>query len=368
MTDRRAEVMSRPRWSRRRRMMLWTVVAILVGAMVLPLTGYVYVAIDNAFAQQAKPESPSAAEQQTNPRANYWRAVREGYDGYTAASGPYTSDVLIQNGGQNWRQLRNQTVTNLTAWIMALALGAIALFVVLRGQVKLSHDRSGRTVERWNMQERVLHWYTAVLFIILSITGLSMLFGRAVLIPVLGYAGFSAYAGVARALHDYLGPFFVVGVVLEIVAWLRYALPEPTDAEWLRRGGGFFEKSGRHPSAGRINPGEKYLTFWIGLVLLGGAVSVTGIMLDFAYFGLSRETMQVSNVIHSIAGILWLSLMFGHMYLGAWGVEGTLEGMVNGRVSSEWAKEHHDAWYEREARKTEEQTAEKPGRGAPRPV
>lgn len=355
------------RWSRRRRMMLWSILLILAGAMVLPLTGYLYVAINDAVAQQAKPDTPSAADQQTNPRANYWRAVREGNDGYTAASGPYTSNVLIQNGGQNWRQLRNDVVTSISAWLMALTLGAIGAFALLHGPVKLQRGAtSGRSVERWNMNERVLHWYVAVLFIVLAITGLSMLFGRTVLIPLLGYTGFSVYATGARALHDYLGPFFVVGVLLQVIIWFRDALPEPSDAEWLRRYGGFFEK-GRHPSAGRINAGEKYLTFWIGLVLLGGAVSVTGILLDFAYFGLSREAMQISNVIHGLAAILWLSLTFGHIYLGAWGVEGALDGMTTGRVSSEWAKEHHDLWYEREGRKTEEAES-KEGRGAPRAV
>ena len=147
---------------------------------------------------------------------------------------------------------------------------------------------------------------------------------------MLGYEGFSAYAGVARALHDYLGPFIVVGVALDIFAWFKDALPEPSDGEWLRRGGGFFQKNGDHPSAGRINAGEKYLTYWIGVVLPVARSASTGILLDFAYFGLSRETMQVSNVVHAVASILWLSLMLGHIYLGAWGVEGTLEGMVNG--------------------------------------
>ena len=351
------------RWPRRRRMMLWSIAIVLVAAVVLPLTGYVYVAIDSAFAQQAKPETPSAADQQSNPRANYWRAVRQGYEGYTAASGPYTTNVLIQNGGQNWRQVRNGPIATLSAWIMALVAGAILAFALIRGQIKLSRRPSGRSVERWNLGERVLHWYTATLFIILAISGLSILFGRAVLIPLFGYDGFSAYASVAIALHNYLGPFFVVGVLIEIVAWFKDALPEKSDAPWLRQGGGMLKKGGGHPHAGRINAGEKYLTYWIGLVLLGGAVCITGILLDFPMLGQSRETMQVSNLIHGLASITWLSLMLGHIYLGAWGVEGALEGMTRGRVSVEWAKEHHDLWYNETGHKTEA-SDDKSGRAA----
>ena len=123
--------------------------------------------------------------------------------------------------------------------------------------------------------------------------------------------------------------------------------------EWLRRGGGLLSKNAPHASAGTINAGEKYVTFWFGLVLMGGAVCITGIIMDFPIFGQVRETMQTSNLIHGVAAMIWLSLILGHIYLGAWAVEGALSGMTNGRVSSEWAKEHHDLWYEREGRKTE---------------
>ncbi len=349
MSDQMARPKATTRWPRRRRMMLWTIATILVAAMLLPLSGYVYVAINDAQAQQA---GSSSADNQTNPRANYWRAVRQGYDGYTAASGPYTTNVLIQNGGQNWRQLRNGPLETYVVWILALVVAALFVFTIVYGKVKLAHAPSGRTVERWSTGERVLHWYTAILFIILAITGLSTLFGRTVLIPVLGYSGFAAWSSVAVALHNYLCPFFIVGVAIEIVSWIRYALPEATDAEWLRRIGGFFDKK-PHPSAGHINAGEKYLTFWLGLFVCGIAVSVTGVILDFPIFGQSRETMQISTLIHSGFAMTWLALQLVHIYLGVWGVEGALDAMSKGRVSTEWAKQHHDIWYEREGRKTE---------------
>ncbi len=344
---------------RRARIMLWSAAAIVVGALLAPLTGYVYVAIDQAMAQS------SAAEQQTNPRANYWRAVREGNEGYTAASGPYTTNVLIQNGGQNWRQLRNGPVAGILPWLLALVVLALGLFTVWRGQIRLDHRPSGRTVARWGLNERVLHWYTAILFIILAISGLSLLFGRAVLIPLLGLNGFGAYASVAIALHNYLGPFFMVGVLIEIVAWVKHALPEKTDWQWIKQGGGFFGR-GAHPHAGHINAGEKLLTFWVGLVVLGIAVCATGLIMDFPGFGQSRETMQVSNLIHGVASVIWVALMLGHMYLGSVAMEGTLDAMTKGRVSVEWAKQHHDLWYDEQRRKGIADEGGKAERPAPR--
>lgn len=360
MTRRKMKNVNVPdrRNAHRKRAALWTLVIILVGAIALPLGAHLYSGVASAQ-QQAAPGS------QTNPRANTWRAVRQGTEGYTSASGPYTTNSLVQNGGQNWRQVRNGPVAAISPWVLAAVVLALGLYALLRGQIKVEPRPSGRTVERWSFAERVLHWYTGTLFIILAITGLSLLFGRAVLIPVLGLKGNGAWAQFAMYVHNYLGPFFVVGVVLEIVAWIKHALPEKTDMEWLRQGGGMLGR-GAHPHAGHINAGEKIFTFWIGLFICGIIVSVSGLIMDFPNFGWTRETMQVANVFHAVAAVIWTALILGHIYLGAWGVEGALEGMWRGRVSVEWAKQHHDVWYEQAQRSGGAESAKKVPSGSPR--
>jgi formate dehydrogenase subunit gamma len=68
-----------------------------------------------------------------------------------------------------------------------------------------------------------------------------------------------------------------------------------------------------------------------------------------------------------VAAIIYISIILMHMYLGSIGVHGALDAMTKGRVSVEWAKEHHDLWYEEvkgEAEKTEGKTAG----GVPRPA
>jgi len=351
------------RRSRRRRIAVWSLLTILCGAMLLPFGGYLYVNAVQA-AQNAAPAG-SAAEQQTNPRANYWRAVRDGFQGYTAASGPYTTNVLIQNGGQNWRQLRDGPVAGLLSWLMALMVLGLGVYYVLHGPVKLTHPPSGRTVERFTFNERVLHWYTAVLFILLAITGLSLMLGRELLIPWMGLKAFAAYANFAIAVHNYLGPLFIVGVVLEILMWARIAIPSKVDVEWFKAGGGYFGHA--HPSAGKLNAGEKVFVFWTATVGMGILVSISGLVLNFPNLGFTRETMQNANLIHGIAAIIYVTIIIMHMYLGSIGVKGALDAMTSGRVSVEWAKEHHDLWYE-EVRGTAETTEGKSGSGMPRTV
>ena len=56
--------------------------------------------------------------------------------------------------------------------------------------------------------------------------------------------------------------------------------------------------------------------------------------------------MQYWHQVHAIAAVVWLVVFFGHAYIGTLGTEGALEGMTTGRVSVEWAKQHHDLWYD----------------------
>jgi len=56
--------------------------------------------------------------------------------------------------------------------------------------------------------------------------------------------------------------------------------------------------------------------------------------------------MQFMHQIHAIASIAWVVVFFGHVYIGTIGTEGAIDGMTTGRVSVEWAKQHHDLWYE----------------------
>jgi formate dehydrogenase subunit gamma len=108
--------------------------------------------------------------------------------------------------------------------------------------------------------------------------------------------------------------------------------------------------------------------FWI-IATVGVTVCITGLILDFPNFGQTRETMQLANLIHAVLAVIWISVAFGHIYIGTAGTEGAIEGMTTGRVSVEWAKQHHDLWYEEVRKKGGEEAEQvfKAGKGAPSP-
>jgi formate dehydrogenase subunit gamma len=279
--------------------------------------------------------------EQANPRANYWRAVRDGVSGYTAVDTP-EAGVLIQNGGENWRSIRNGPVVAYGAGLMGVFLLALILFHFIAGPARLAKGRSGQKIYRWSVFERVVHWFVAILFIILAITGLSLLYGRAVLIPIMGPAGFAAYAELAKVVHNYLGVFLSVGLVVMLLMWIKESLFTRVDWAWIKQGGGYLGSG--HPHAGRVNAGEK-IWFWV-LFFAGIGLIVSGLTLNFPNLGFDRFTMQAANVIHGVLGIVLVAFAFGHIYLGTFGNEGTFEGMVTGYVDKNWALQHHDLSYE----------------------
>lgn len=332
------------RKARKFRRMLWSVALVLGLSMALPLTGMLLSEgpAGQAVAQQAQAGDEAALRaRQEQQRRDFWRQARGGVEGYSAVTGP-EAGVLIQSGGDVWRSVREGPVKRWGGIILIATVVMLLAFHFIAGAVKLE-QRTGRTITRWSMFERVIHWYTAILFIILAITGLSILFGRTVLMPVMGKEAFAAWAGFAKPVHDWLAVPFVIGLVLMMVPWIKSSLPKAYDLEWLKSGGGYLDKS-KHPPAGFVNAGEK---IWFWFLFFGGIVLVaSGFFLLFPNFGFERSTMQLALVLHAISGIALIAFSLGHIYLGTIGNEGSLEGMITGEVDEAWAKAHHNLWYD----------------------
>ena len=55
--------------------------------------------------------------------------------------------------------------------------------------------------------------------------------------------------------------------------------------------------------------------------------------------------MQEANEFHIIAGLVWMAIAIGHIYIGTAGTEGAFQGMSTGYVTAEWAEQHHNLWF-----------------------
>ncbi len=315
----------------------------------------------SALAQQAgtgtdAEQQKAAAQAQPGNNAPVWREVRSGAPTNTSTVAGRETNVLIQPGarfltqkrfataGEAWREFRNGVVTFWGGWFVVFVCAVILALYFAKGPVKLHERPTGRKMLRFTEWERVIHWSTAISFCVLGLSGLTMLFGKYLVLPVVGYTLFGWLGNLAKNLHNFVAPFFIVSVIAMILIWLRDNLPRAVDAQWFGpKALGFFLR-GEHIPSGRFNGAEK-AWFWGAVLLLSVVMATSGLILLFPNFDQTRATMQDAWVWHASAAILYIAGALGHIYMGTIGVEGAYENMRTGYTDEVWAKEHHELWY-----------------------
>lgn len=297
----------------------------------------------------ADPATKNLAQEQANRRveqpgnnAPAWREVRGGDKSVYASVPGREVNVLIQSEGQEWRARRNGFWSIIAGWALVGLVVILALSQWLWGTTYLREAETGRKIPRFTDWERAVHWTAAITFSVLAISGLIMLFGKNLLLPIIGYTLFSWLAEIGKNLHNFLGPLFLVTVCVLVVTFIRDNMPKSYDFKWVLSLGGMM--GGGHPPSGKFNGGEK-VWFWGGALTLGLVVGLSGLVLDFPNFDQTRGTMQLANIVHLIATTLFMLGTMGHIYLGTLGVAGAYDAMRTGQVDETWAKEHHVYWY-----------------------
>lgn len=277
-----------------------------------------------------------------NPGADLWRDVRQRglpLQGTSQVKG-VDSNLLINVQGDRWARFRmNELVNAGTISLAAIALVLLA-FYMIRGKVGIEGGLSGRMVHRFTDYEKIVHWVLALVFLFLAITGLILLLGRPLILPILGKEVFALFASASKEGHNLFGPIFIVSLLMMFFSFARRNIYEKGDLTWLLKGGGLIGKS--HVTGGFFNMGEK--TWYWMVILVGLVISVSGVILVSPNFGQGRIIMELSHVIHVGAAIILMAVSLGHMYLGSVGSEGSLEGMKTGYVDINWAESHHDRW------------------------
>lgn len=271
-----------------------------------------------------------------------WRAVRQRdmqSSGISQVKG-VDSGILINARGDQWARFRMEELSTYGGIAIAGIFAIIVLFYVVRGRVPIEGGLSGRMVRRFSDYERIVHWTLAIVFLFLAITGLILLLGRPLLLPLFGKEVFSILASASKEGHNLFGPLFLVSLIMMLISFARRNIYEKGDMTWLLRGGGLIGDG--HASGGFFNMGEK--TWYWMVILIGLVIAISGLILVSPNFGQGRMIMGLSHVVHTIGALILMTVSIGHMYLGSIGSEGALEGMKTGYVDINWADAHHDSW------------------------
>ncbi len=347
-------------WDTLRKFLGFTGLAVLIayGGMT-GITGSLSLDTDTAFAQTGG-NVPGNSLGNTSD-SDFWRQVRRGAAG-TVSIPDKKAGILVQDQGDNWRAIRNGPISVIGGWAMLASLLAIAAFFAFRGRIRIDSGFSGWTVERFSFLERFTHWLTASSFIVLALTGLNLLYGKYVLMPIIGQETFAALTYWGKVSHNYIGFAFIIGLVLMFTVWVRDNLASREDLTWIAALGGFFGAR-NHPPAKKFNFGQK-MVFWM-VILGGGSSAISGLALIFPYqitpfgetfaflnifgFGLPTQLsvlqeVQFSQMWHAITALALIIVIFGHIYIGTLGMEGALGAVTTGQVDENWAREHHNLW------------------------
>jgi formate dehydrogenase subunit gamma len=277
--------------------------------------------------------------------------------------------LLQQPQGRDYRSFREGVLPWLGGIFVLGMILALAAFYFTRGRIRLEHsEESGRKIQRFNALERFTHWLTAMCFIVLAVSGLNYIFGKRLLMPLIGPDAFAAWSQYAKYAHNFLAWPFMLGLLIMIVVWIRDNIPDRTDVTWLKQAGGLTGRG--HPPARRFNAGQK-LIFW-SVVLGGLALSASGLIMLFPFSasginGLQFDVngMQLAQYVHATVGVILIAIMIAHIYIGSLGMEGAYDAMGSGEVDLAWARAHHSLWVEEQQAKTASGPQAGTGRPAP---
>jgi len=250
---------------------------------------------------------------------------------------------LIKPENKAWASLHSNTIVTLSVIAVFGTVLALLAFYVLRGKIRVDAGLSGRTIRRFNAIERFAHWTLAFTFIVLALSGLNLIIGKSVILPLLGEGAFGTLSAWGKIAHNYLAWPFMVSLALILVLWVVHNIPNKLDVEWLKQGGGLLKK-GVHPPAKKFNAGQKVI-FW-SVIVGGAALSYTGFMLLFPSIAGSFTDWQFYQLIHALVAAGLSAIVIAHIYIGSVGMEGAFDAMGSGEVDENWAKEHHSLWVE----------------------
>ncbi|WP_394779751.1 formate dehydrogenase subunit gamma [Undibacterium sp.] len=194
---------------------------------------------------------------------------------------------------------------------------------------------------RYTPNERSNHWITAICFVLLAISGLSMFHPSMFwLSQLLGGGQWT------RILHPFIGLVMFVSFAILVLRFWHHNLPEPGDVQWLKQVDDVVNnREDKLPKVGRYNAGQKLLFFVLIACMLG--LLLSGIVIWRAYFAwyFPIPVIRAAALLHAVCAFTIIMSIIVHIYAGIW-VKGSIGAMVRGTVSYGWARKHHQRWFE----------------------
>ncbi len=195
-------------------------------------------------------------------------------------------------------------------------------------------------VRRYEAKERINHWWVAIMFVLLALSGLALF--HPAFYPLVSLFGGGTWA---RILHPFIGVvLFVSFVGLAARFWGDNSITS-ADREWKKHFGDILANRARDlPEIGKYNIGQKYL-FW-ALVVAIPLLLATGVIIWQPYFApiFPITLVRLAALLHAFVAFIAILAIIIHIYAAIW-TRGSIRAMVRGTVTAAWARQHHPGWY-----------------------
>jgi len=195
-------------------------------------------------------------------------------------------------------------------------------------------------IVRYSLGERILHWFVALTFIYLALSGFALGYPR-----MAWLYDFLGGGQTVRFLHPIVGVAFTLGVLLMLVLWVRDMVFDHKDRAWIRDLRNYTREGHSQVDIDRFNAGQKGY-YWFAIVT-GLLLLLTGIPLWFPDL-LSAGWNQSARLLHHVVFLFTVGGFIIHVYMSTMMLPGTVPGMTGGRVTRAWAAWHHPAWFRKQ--------------------
>ena len=195
-------------------------------------------------------------------------------------------------------------------------------------------------IERYKAGDRINHWFVALTFVLLALSGLALF--HPALFWLTNLFGGGPWT---RILHPFIGVVMFVSFAALAVKFWHHNVIEPRDRQWLKQGRGVVaNREDKLPEVGRYNAGQKAL-FWV-MVAAMLLLILSGVVMWRPYFApaFPIPLIRLASLLHALAGFVLILGIIVHIYAAIW-VKGTIGAMTRGTVTRKWARKHHPAWY-----------------------
>lgn len=198
-------------------------------------------------------------------------------------------------------------------------------------------------VQRYTFAERAYHWINAIAYTYLMLTGLA-------LFTPLAYWLAYVLGGPAtiRYWHPWIGLIYLATIFWMHRMWKRDMQKIPEDERWSKNIRAYAENRDElMPPQGRFNAGQKQ--FWWVMLYCTFILLITGIIMWIPEKmpGELHWVLPITVFIHSATALITIAAFIIHVYMSVWVTPGSVKAMVEGHVSTNWARTHHRLWYEK---------------------